>query len=327
LLVLRWQFGLTQLLRSRLIVSFALFFLPAMPWGSYLQYSSGHVIFTRGITTMLIWLGLAPFLIQWVYLLIHRFCRKHRTIFHDDDTCHRLELAELGRLQSPRFLLVAIPWSVVVTGLLYLSDFAAAPLTIRIWCWGTFGIFMMLAGVGFNGIFVVVTMMSRLCQEGIRFNGLHPDRFGGMVDMGSFAVKIAFAFSSGTLVFPQVFDMLDRLGDGGYLILGISAVTVVYLCAMIAGFVVPVMVIKNFVDREKHAAIAASQRTMNDLVSRLRQQNEFDAKLASEVASHYFLEYNRLFTIKDYSFDVRVLTEFLLSVAIPVAVTIIEIST
>ncbi|MFH1845651.1 MAG: hypothetical protein ABIF77_20900 [bacterium] len=229
-------------------------------------------------------------------------------------------------MQSPRFLLFGIPWTVAVTGLLYLSDFAAAPLSIRIWCWVSFGIFMLLAGVGFNGIFVVVTMISRLCQEGIRFNGLHPDRFGGMVDVGSFAVKIAFAFSSGALVFPQVFNMLDRLGDGGFLTIGISGVTVIYLSVMIAGFIVPVMVIKNFVDREKMAAIAASRLKMNDLVQQLRQRDEFDPKLASEVAIHYFLEYNRLFDIKDYPFDVRVLTEFLLSVAIPVAVTIIEIS-
>ncbi|MFH1845652.1 MAG: hypothetical protein ABIF77_20905 [bacterium] len=58
LFVLSWQFGLTGLLRSRMIASFVLFFLPVVLSGFYLQYREGFVIFTRGITTMLVWLGL-----------------------------------------------------------------------------------------------------------------------------------------------------------------------------------------------------------------------------------------------------------------------------
>jgi len=171
-----------------------------------------------------------------------------------------------------------------------------------------------------------LTMMNKILPENISFNPYHPDKFGGISEFGRFSVKVSLYFSSGALVFPLAFEIIDKMHKGPNLLnVSIYLLAGFFLCVMFASFLVPIFQIKNFVDPIKEKIILEARSELDKMVNEFKANQDFHIKQALEILMHYYFNYSKLLELKDYPWDLRVLLEYSLSFAIPIAVAIFQI--
>jgi hypothetical protein len=189
--IIRWQDHLSKVLRSRIIASVLMFYVPALASGLVLQVSLGERVFTRGVHFALVWLAIAPFIIQDAFRLMLRFFEDHRSNFADAEDWQRLRSEEILRLYSSRYLIFGIPWTIVVVAIILCTIYLHSHVLIKLWATLVFSILFLLSSIGFNGIYANTAMLCKLCSSSIRFQPYHPDLYGGMAAVGTFALHIA----------------------------------------------------------------------------------------------------------------------------------------
>ncbi len=167
--------------------------------GLIICYSYDIQLFTRGILLSLLWLAIAPFLIQDALRLIVDFFEIHKDKFRDKEEWHALLTEEITQLQKPSYLLFGIQWALVLSVLIVFAVYRDFPMTAQVWAFVSFFILFLLSAIGFRGIMIMITMIKRICQCNLHFDPYHPDRFGGFADFGRFSVKGSLFFSSGAL--------------------------------------------------------------------------------------------------------------------------------
>lgn len=324
--LLRAQYFLSRVVRVRLLASILLFYAPIVATGYYLNYRFGTQVFTRGIHMALLWLGIAPWLVQLAFEVLRRFFDDNRDLFEKLDDWRSQRTAELQLIQSPRYLIFGVPWTLLTTTIAVVKVFGESSLAIKIWACCAFGALFIVTAVGFWGIFVVISLMSRLVKRSLHFNPYHPDRFGGMTDVGRFSVKGALLFSSGSLIFPLAFEIsataggaADLLTTGLYFCMAAAFVTI------LGAFFIPIFTVKAFVDPTKTNMILESRRQLDARLARLQESEVLDVKSALDLFAHFYIKHRPLEDLRDYPFDLKVILELLSSLIIPIAVAIMEI--
>lgn len=326
LVIIRLQRRLSRVVGIRIVSSVCLMFLPVMAVAVYLQVQTGSPVLSRGVVTALAWLAVAPWLIEDAVRLTHDLLREYRPFFVDDEEWNRFAERQVRRLESSSYLYFGLPWAAAVTAVILLVVFPGAPPAVQIWAGISFLLLFLTSAIGFRGTLVLISIVQELCKSDIRFVPHHPDRFGGMNGMGSYAVRGALYFSSGAMVFPLVFEVINKLGTaGGLMELAVFGLVAVFIGFTIAAFLVPTSAIKEFVGAEKTRVLLQSSDKLDSLIARFEEAERFDAKTAGEIVCHYFLRHSEFNQIKDYPYDARVLVELTVSVLIPIAVVTIEL--
>jgi hypothetical protein len=146
-----------------------------------------------------------------------------------------------------------------------------------------------------------------------------------MAAFGVFALKVAVMFSSGCLVFPLVFEVLQTTAFATKLIsVVVYVLTGGFVCMMAAAFILPVVAIKRFADREKERIVIAARAELDRLAAKFNDSDSFDLKALLQIAVYYRLNYAPLDELKTYPYDLKTVLEFLFATVLPVGMTIIE---
>ncbi len=324
--VIKWQRVLSNLFRSRIVASFIMFYFPIKISGYILQYVYGYDIFSVGVFVSLLWIAIAPAIIENVLYHVINFFIKHKKVFRNEKEWKNIFFKEIHRIQSSRYSLYGVFWAIATSLIIVFIIFVDAPLLIQFWAGISFFILFFVSSIGFYGVYVLVTMMDYIFSADIIFDPFHADGFGGISDFGKFSVKISFYFSSGALAFPLAFEILANIGYMNsievflvYLLLGLFVLT------LFVSFLFPIFRIKSFVDPLKESIIMESRNKLNDMIKDFSESEYLDLKKGMEIYMHYHLVYLKKLEMKDYPWDIRVLLEFSLSFLIPIIVATLQL--
>ncbi|NQU04693.1 MAG: hypothetical protein HQ568_01270 [Calditrichaeota bacterium] len=324
--IIRWQYFLAKLLRSNIIASILMFYAPIMVSGCILQVKFDFIVITRGVFIALLWIAISPYIIKTAFNQIIYFFNRHKHIFQNHDEWKNTFFNELQRVQSSKYLLFGIPWGIITSIIITYTAFQKAPMPIQLWSFLSFFLLFFVSSIGFYGVYVLITMMNNIFNVKIIFNPYHPDRFGGISSLGRFTVKIGIYFSSGALVFPLAYEIIDNLKELSLLLhIATILVTILFGLVMFICFLVPIFQIKRFVDPEKERIILESRVKLDRMMEEFNINEELDFKKALETLGYYYFSHSKLLEIKDYPFDFRIFLEFGLSFIIPVGIAIIEV--
>ncbi len=324
--VLKWQQGLSNALGMPLVASALLFAVPLVVLAVLVQWRTGFRVFTPGVVGALLWLALAPDLIQRAFLLVDGFFRSHRGLFATEDAWRAVRQRELARMQSPRYLVFAVPWALATTSVVEVTIYRGAPLLVRAWSTGTFFLLSLLSAIGFYGVYVLVTMMRNVCCVGLSFNPYHPDKFGGFSAFGRFSVRGALLFSTGALVLPLAFEVVAKMGQGSPALNGMVYILIgCFMLTTLVSFIAPVTEIKKFVDREKERVTLESWARLNAMTSELRNGPDLNIKKVLDVLMHYYFNHLKILEIKNYPWDFKVIVELATSLLLPIGITVLQI--
>ena len=324
-----WLSKYTKVLRNKFVASFSMMFLPIMLIGFSLWGLTGCNPFSRGVFLALLWIGLAPFFVDNALRFTEKFFKEHKSIFIDEMEWKELSIDEIDRFLSPKYIYFGVPWALSTTALTLFSIFPTSPLEIKIWAGVSFFLLFLISAMGFYGVYVLITLMKRICSKQLNFRPFHPDGFGGMSDLGSFSVRIAITFSSGALVFPLLFEIMANLPFSGKEFALIPMVfAAIFVLAMIVGFIIPIYAIKEFVEERKNRLLMESRDKLEGMYTFLENEKDTRAHVldVANIGIYYYLYYREVSKIKSYPWDFKVLSEIAFALMIPVVIFLFEMS-
>jgi hypothetical protein len=326
--IIKWQIALSKLVRSKLLSSAMIFYIPIIIFGFILEWYYNYKILRLSIHISLLWLAIAPAVIETAFNHIDKFFINHRHIFNNQSEWRSIYESEITRIQSYRYLIFGVPWALCTSLAVYFSLCSDPPLFIKLWYIISYFILFLISSIGFYGVFAMVAMIKNICRADIIFNPFHPDKFGGISDFGNFVVKIAFYFSSGSLLLPLAFDIVSHFRlSSEFLSYSIYALTISFILVMLFSFIIPIIEIKQLIDPKKNKLILNSRSKLDRMISDLANKSEFDSKGLSDLAVYYMLVYSKLTETKNYPYDIKVLLELSSSLIIPVGVAVLQILT
>lgn len=324
--IIRWQDFLSKCFRSKILASISMFYIPIMAVGLILEEKYDYKILSYGVVVSLIWIAIAPFLIQNALDYVYDYFNTHKGLFRRQEDWEAFLGAEARRFQSSKYLFFGLPWATVTSGVVVFSEFNSAPLLIQVWAGVSFFIVFLVSSIGFYAVYILLKMMGRILPESISFNPYHPDKFGGISEFGRFSVKISLYYSTGALAFPLAFEIINKMSSGtNFLHVTVYLLVGFFLFVMFVSFLVPIFQIKNFVDPIKEKLILDARFELDKMVNEFKTSQDSNIKQGLDILMHYYFNYSKLLELKDYPWDFRVLIEYSFSFVIPLAVAILQI--
>lgn len=324
--IIKWQIFLSRLFHSKLLASAFIFYIPIMITGYILQVKYDYEIFSRGVLIALLWIAIAPLLIQNALNLINTFFYTNKHVFQNQEEFETLRNNEIKRFQSSRYLLFGLLWSIMISVVILYSTYSNAPFLIQFWAFISFFILFFVSSIGFYGVYVLITMMRNICAADILFNPFHPDKFGGISDFGRYTVKGSIYFSSGALVFPLAFEIVANIcNESNFVTIVIWYLVGIFILTMFASFLIPLLQIKKFTDVKRRHIILNSRDKLNKMVTEFNRNKNLDIKQGIEITMYYYFDYKELLEMKRYPWDSKILIEFSLSFIIPIGVVILQL--
>ena len=268
--IVRLQTFLERFIPSSLLASVIPFALPLTVAGIIIARSEGVKLLTRGVVFALVWLAIAPWLVTGAHRTVARFFDDNRDKFvMTDEPFHALKARMMRELESPKYLVVSIPFTLLCVWVLLSSIYATSPPLVRVWAAVTFSVLFMVAGVGFWGILRFNYIFGEVCKQELKFDPYHADGFGGLAFLGQFNVKGPQYFFSGALIFPIVFEIVTSLPKDEIVSLGLWGAVAVFVAFGITGFFVPQMKIKDIIARSKDENLSQSESVLQTLLGDL----------------------------------------------------------
>jgi len=327
--IVRLQMFMERFIPSSLLASAVPFALPLTVAGILIGRRAGIMLLSRGVVFALVWLAIAPWLVTAAHRTVARFFDENRPRFvMDDEHFHALRARMLRELESPKHLIVAIPFTLLCGWVLLSSIYATPPTLVRVWVGVTFGVLFMAAGTGFWGILRFGTIFSEVCKQELRFDPYHADGFGGLGFLGQFNAKGPQFFFSGALIFPIVLEIVDTLPPNGLISLGLWGAVAAFLAFGLYGFFAPQMKIKDIIARSKEEHLLRSECVLQTLLAGLFDEacGDKDRAKVAETRIDVYYEYfhKRIAAVKEWPFDWKVVVQMLSSLTVPIMVALAE---
>jgi len=325
--LIKLQLWVENSIKNSIVASICIFAIPLIIIGIIFSFSSEYFSFSRGVIFGVIWLALSPYLIMSAYRSTLKFFIEIKEIFSEKEICQRIEKESIKDLQSSKYLLFSIPLMIGADIVLITTIFKSAPILIKFWIAVTFGILFFLSGVGFWGILVMINIIRKICKCNLRVNPFHPDQFGGLSKLGSFAVKGSIYFFSGALLFPLTFEVIRYLGSAGR---GLDFVLCTifggFLLVGILGFVVPQLIIKAEAGEIKEQLLIESEEKLQKMVNINIIDNNKKPNIEDLLKTYlYFsLVHSRIANMKDWPYDIDVLMNLAGAILIPIIIGFME---
>lgn len=125
--IIRWQDFLSKCFRSKILASISMFYIPIMAAGFILEEKYDYRILSYGVVVSLLWVAIAPFLIQSALDYVYNFFHRHKELFRRQEDWEAFLGAETRRLQSSKYLFFGLPWATVTSGVVVFYAFDSAP--------------------------------------------------------------------------------------------------------------------------------------------------------------------------------------------------------
>ena len=274
-----------------------------------------------------IWLILAPYFI-WYYdeVLFPKFFANLIDLLPNEK---KLKIARTyDTLFSKMFWVTSIPW-ISLLAFIYLNSSAFflkggfinyndpmywLGFIIVIWI----GI---LAGIGSWGALVTIFMLEKLAKEKISIDPLHPDRRGGLSCIGQFIIKVSLLLSSGALVIPMAFEIVEEKLEI-YVYIAIA----MFIASITLPFIYPTFKIGKTVRKIRDDILEEIRREYYDIESLVRDTKEDFKKLVLLLSLSEIREKYRMYeNLKLYPFEIEIFIKLLSSLILPVLFVLLEV--
>ena len=293
--------------------------------GMLLQARYQIVLLPRSAIMALAWLAIGPWLIRDGVRVSRELLEAYRPLFPTEEAWSELRRVNPGR-PSADWLLFGVPWSVACTWLVIAVVYPAAQGLALLWAGFAFGTLFLLSGRGFWGVLAVVRFVRGFAGAGVTYRPYHPDHFGGFGAIGAYAARAALYFSSGALVLPLAFDAigLSQTKTPTVAPLVSYLLTATFILFVLLAFVLPVVEIKRFADRERERVTAEARSRLDRLVEAYNTKANHDEQLARQIEMCFYMECGEFAKLREYPYDLKSVLELIVAGAVPVAVVVIE---
>ena len=326
LLIVKSQNWLSLKLKSRFVASILLLYVPLLIIGFILQLILHYpVIAERGIQISLLWLAIAPLLIQDSLLFLNDFFVTHSHLLENQTIWFKVRDEYIAKLESRKFIVIEVVTSILVSIFVTLAIFYKAPLLIQIWSFVTYLILFYISFIGFRGILMTPKLIALLCRLKIKVDPFHPDCFGGIGTFGKLIIRGTLYFSTGALVLPLAFQMLGNFtrinNDMNYII---YILTSIFIGILMYSFISPILIIKRYIEKNKEQLVIESSKKLDELYKDSFKVND-TKQFPAELYFYNELYHQKILKIKTYPFNAEVLFELFISVFLPILIGIFEI--
>jgi len=322
--IIRWQDELTGIIKNKFLAAFVMFFLPIILVGIFLQLLTGYQIFDYSLIIALLWLVVAPLIIQDGFYYLNHFFIEHKDLFVHDYEWRSVYYDQVKKIQSSKYLKFGIPWALITSSIAVVAVFNYAPGIIQLWAFISAFILFFISSIGFYVIYVTLNLMKDIFTTDVKFDLLHPDQFGGISDLGRFSIRISLYFSTGAFLFPLIFTTVAKL-NFPLLELLIYIFFGFYILTLIASFIIPILQIKNFADSKKEELLTNSEAKLKRMFNDLELSQEKNYEKGMKIYLYYNYVHKRMLEAKTYPWDLGVILEFGLSLIIPIVVVLLQV--
>ena len=202
-----------------------------------------------------------------------------------------------------------------------ISKHTALPL--QVWSSLYFLYTAFVGGVGMTwAVIFNRVVMDILQMMPFKLNPHHPDYFMGLKPLGNLAVVNVVVASSSSLLFPLIFEVTRILNGNnslseplGYLIFAII------MCALIAAFVGPLMIIKTAIERQKYAVLIEHEKEYQE---RLANYKADPSESGKNILQMMQLERTKLHEIRLFPFETKMLFQIFASGLLPIIMLLIQ---
>ena len=183
-----------------------------------------------------------------------------------------------------------------------------------------------MSGYGFWGVLCLLKIIDDIIQSNLVINPNHPDKFGGLKALISLGITGSSLFSSGALLFPIAFEVIDSLG---------SNILVEYLCYVamglfilfvLLGFFVPLSKIRERAGTEKTKKILDSEAKLQAMSSKylLDLNKDISIEKLAQVYQ-YTQQHLRLYEMKGFPVELKTFLEMLSSIVVPLGIFLLQV--
>lgn len=315
------------LVKNKIIASFILFGAPLTLVGILLEVFLGVNIFSRGVFFGLLWLSIAPYLITGALFYLTNFFDDIKSLFVNDEEWINLRKSKLEALQSKNSVFVGFFIAAILNLILLTTIFSNFHFIVKLWVVITFGMLSFLSGVGFYGVYLLVSLMDEICVSDLKFDPYHPDDLGGLKELGSFSIGAVTHFFSGALLFPLAFEVIRFFSVGRIVNLLIYLIVGFFILTGLIGFITPQLTISNKINSLKYSEILNSEKKLEKMISDALSNEKKEKNLSEILVLYVYYEtiHKRLKQVKTYPFDLVILIELLGSILIPIIIAALEI--
>ncbi len=211
--------------------------------------------------------------------------------------------------------------TIAITLPIMYATFISGYKSVLLQAWG-WAFFLFTAFVGGYGMACAVAF-NKIVREVVDTTPFepapfHPDLFMGLKPLGSLAVANALGASSSSLLFPLIFETLDKSNYSaflGYLIFAII------MAALILSFLGPLFVIKNKIEKEKFSALIAHEHEYQELLNNYKRSPTSNDK---DVLQMLLIEKNKLGEIRLFPFETKMMFQIFVSILLPIVMLFLQ---
>ena len=276
-------------------------------------------LISYGFLLAFLWLALCPYLIWKMENIADDFFKEFYQKAIDKERMRNFADSLDRTTHSIPGYLLGVPF---VIGADYLSFlvFPQVSIVARAFLISYLSLLFLLAGLGFWGVVALIRMTLSVKNITVKTNPFNPDRFGGLEFAGSLCIKVTLFFSSGSLVFPLVFEAIQVIRYSTALVLA-NALTAAYIVAILVAFFVPTLALRDWFLRIKRSHLSPVSEQIGKMLERcLSSGTDEEKKRFYDLISFY----NEIDKMKVWPFDLPVIVKLLGSISLPILVALIE---
>ncbi|MBS0335908.1 MAG: hypothetical protein JSS40_03670 [Proteobacteria bacterium] len=297
--------------------------LPLVALGIALLLISGEAI-SRGMWLVMLWTSMTFALIYYSQFRIRNSFSELAGIIPEtseaqkkvDEVRVRIFNYSNNRnyyISSAITMLVILP----LVNLTFIQNYSS--IYVQIWCWVFFVFSTFVGGYGLAyGLAFIKIIREIVDAVPYALNPYHPDRFMGLKPLGNLCVAVALGVSSASLVFPLIFEAIHGdLAD----FLGYFAFLAIFF-AILVSFFGPLFLIKGKIEREKFAALLATE---DEYQRYLKDYKRTPSEGLKEILRLLRIEKRKLDEIRLFPFETKMVFQFVVSIVLPVVMFFLQL--
>lgn len=183
--------------------------------------------------------------------------------------------------------------------------------------------FGLLTGIGFHGVFLMVSLVSEISGMELEIDPLHPDNFGGMRTIGRIAVRGTVMFSLGSLALPYSFLIASEANVAVLAYVGVA----IYMGTIALSFLYPTVKVYKRAEELREGRLRRYREEVRELQGKIQREEYADVaeKLTLyrevEMLRSEFADYR---DVDLFPLSLSILSRFVGSFLLPFAFTIFE---
>lgn len=315
--------------------STVLFILGLVPAGLFLSFylliadtATMQFFYLMGLGTLVVVIG--PYLLfRYDTMVFPKFIDRAKEVTPSDDNKEIIQIGQkYKRFFANKYQYVAIPWTVVIIGAIYVNfeyfeelgvNGYTDPVIIPYITLSIIG--GIVTGMGLHMSLTTVLCIREVGNLNFTIDPLHPDGLGGLSAIGYFAISSTTLFSVGSLALPVAFDIAST---GGSTVL-VYFIVVVYIGTVVLSFVYPTLYINRRAKEIRRDTLESKREQIYAYHNKIMNaEHESDLGLMKTKLNTLRDEYDEYDNVNLYPMSPSILSKLLSSIMLPLVFLILE---